>query len=101
RSGVVWLEIGHRTARPAGAATPSGQRLAASAGLQACLEALRPAWLREREAAAAWSAAAPTRRESRRRGVGSGAMWYGIGNTALANPSTIEMGIDATGAVTL
>ena len=28
-------------------------------------------------------------------------MWYGIGNTALANPSTIEMGIDAAGSVTL
>jgi len=95
------LEIRHRNALHAGDATPSGQRLAASAGLQACLDALRPAWAREREAAGIWNAGAAARGHSRRRGVGIGAMWYGIGNTALANPSTIEMGVDAAGAVTL
>src|SRR6185312_10586260 len=63
--------------------------------------ALRPEWDRERGAAADWNAVVAQRGESRRRGVGIGAMWYGIGNTALANPSTIEMGIDAAGGVTL
>ena len=63
--------------------------LAASAGLQACLDALRPAWTREREAARTWNAGAAARGESRRRGVGIGAMWYGIGNTALANPDGV------------
>jgi aldehyde oxidoreductase len=99
--GVDRLEIRARNALRAGDTTPSGQRLAASAGLPACLDALRPAWARERAASRAFNAAAEERHDPRRRGVGIGAMWYGIGNTALANPSTIEMGIDATGEVTL
>jgi CO/xanthine dehydrogenase Mo-binding subunit/aerobic-type carbon monoxide dehydrogenase small subunit (CoxS/CutS family) len=101
RLGIDRLELRHRNALRAGDVTPSGQRLAASAGLQACLDALRPAWAREGEAAREWNAAAESRGESRRRGVGVGAMWYGIGNTALANPSTIEMGLDAAGVPTL
>jgi aldehyde oxidoreductase len=101
RLGLDPLEIRQRNALRAGDATPSGQRLAASAGLQACLEALRPVWDRQRTLAGDWNALAARRGESRRRGVGIGAMWYGIGNTALANPSTIEMGIDAEGSVTL
>jgi aldehyde oxidoreductase len=99
--GVDPLEIRYRNALRAGDATPSGQRLAASAGLQACLDALRPTWKRERTAVGAWNRAAKGNGSPRRRGVGIGAMWYGIGNTALANPSTIEMGIDAAGSVTL
>ena len=91
------LELRLANALRAGSTTASGQRLVASAGLPACLEALRPHWRRLRADAAAWNeghAAGPT---VPRRGVGIGAMWYGIGNTALANPSTIEMGITRTG----
>ena len=101
RLGLDRLEIRHRNALRAGDTTPSGQRLVASAGLQACLDGLRPAWTRERDAVAAWNSAAERSGEPRRRGLGIGAMWYGIGNTALANPSTIEMGLDAMGDVTL
>jgi len=32
-----------------------------------------------------------------RRGRGIGAMWYGIGNTSLSNPSTMEIGLRADG----
>ena len=99
--GIDRLEIRARNALRAGDTTPSSQRLAASAGLLACLDALRPVWVRERAAVDAWNAAAKERRDPRRRGVGIGAMWYGIGNTALANPSAIEMGVDADGTVTL
>ena len=99
--GLDRLGIRHHNALRAGDQTPSGQALAASAGLQACLDALRPAWARERASASAVNAAAEANGQPRRRGVGIGAMWYGIGNTALANPSTIEMGIDAAGTVTL
>jgi aldehyde oxidoreductase len=99
--GIDRLEIRARNALRAGDTTPSGQRLAASAGLPACLDTLRPAWVRERAAADAWNTSAAERGDPRRHGVGIGAMWYGIGNTALANPSTIEMGVDAEGAVTL
>jgi CO/xanthine dehydrogenase Mo-binding subunit len=84
------LEFRLGNALRAGATTASGQPLAASAGLPACLEALRPHWARLRADAAAHNR---DPRARTRRGVGIGAMWYGIGNTALANPSTIEMGV--------
>jgi aldehyde oxidoreductase len=92
----------------AGSTTASGQRLEASAGLPACLEALRPHWRRLRAEAEAHNAAANGAAATgaggaggTRRGVGIGAMWYGIGNTALANPSTIEMGVTPDGRVVL
>ena len=96
------LEFRLANAIRAGSMTPSGQRLAASAGLPACLEALRPHWHRLRAEAAAHNAAAEASDPARtRRGVGIGAMWYGIGNTALANPSTIEIGVTRDGRLVL
>ena len=71
--------------------------LAASCGLQACLDALRPAWrdgacggerLQRRAPNASGSAL--------RRGVGIACMWYGIGNTVIANPSTMRVGLRGT-----
>jgi CO/xanthine dehydrogenase Mo-binding subunit len=84
------LEFRLKNALRAGSTTATGQRLDASAGLPACLEALRPHWQRLRGDAATHNATAGT---GSRRGVGIGAMWYGIGNTSITNPSTIEMGI--------
>ncbi|HXG26942.1 MAG TPA: molybdopterin cofactor-binding domain-containing protein [Candidatus Binatia bacterium] len=95
------LELRLANALRAGDVTPSGQRLAASAGLAACLEALRPRWRELRADAAAWNRAAAARGAKTRRGVGIGAMWYGIGNTSMTNPSTIEMGITRDGRVVL
>ena len=95
------LEFRLANALRAGSTTPSGQRLVASAGLPACLEALRPHWASLRADAAAWNAEHALDSAASRRGVGIGAMWYGIGNTALANPSTIEMGISRDGRPTL
>lgn len=95
------LEFRLENALGTGSTTPSGQRLAASAGLPACLEALRPHWQRLSAEAAAWNDAHRDDGAAPRRGVGIGAMWYGIGNTALANPSTIEMGITRDGRPTL
>lgn len=77
--------------------TGTGQRLEASVGLTACLDALRPYWR-----------AAISERKDRnkalshmRRGIGIGCMWYGIGNTALSNPSTMRVCIDRAGRLTL
>jgi aldehyde oxidoreductase len=92
------LELRLANALRAGDRTSSGQELVASAGLPACLEALRPHWEELRSAAAAHNA---TMNGGIRKGVGIGAMWYGIGNTALANPSTIEMGVTRDGRVVL
>ena len=37
----------------------------------------------------------------KKRGVGLGAMWYGIGNTGVQNPSTAHMEMDGEGRLTL
>jgi CO/xanthine dehydrogenase Mo-binding subunit/aerobic-type carbon monoxide dehydrogenase small subunit (CoxS/CutS family) len=110
--GVDALEFRHRNALVAGDATATGQVLRASVGIRACLDAVRPAWRRAREAAAAFNAAARTATTAaefvlrpaigpeghaplaqHRRGVGIACMWYGIGNTVIANPSTIRGGL--------
>jgi aldehyde oxidoreductase len=89
-AGMDGLEFRHANALRAGDRTPTGQRLAASVGLQACLDALRPAWRVARLAAAACNADAAARASPRRRGAGIACMWYGIGNTVIANPSTMR-----------
>jgi aldehyde oxidoreductase len=96
KSGIDRLEFRHINAVRVGDATPSGQVLAASAGLAECLERLRPYW-----ASMLADAAAFNRTESReRRGVGIGCMWYGIGNTSMSNPSTLRLSLDGAGQIT-
>jgi len=97
RLGMDLLEFRHLNAIRAGDETATGQRLMASAGLDKCLEALRPHWLQARAAAEA-----ANRKPGRvKRGVGIGCMWYGIGNTSLANPSSMRIGLAADGRLTL
>ncbi len=95
--GMDQLEFRHLNAIRPGDATATGQVLEASVGLVQCLEALRPRWRALHDEAAAHNAA----NGARRRGVGIGCMWYGIGNTGLSNPSTMRVGLDAAGGVTL
>ena len=89
-SGIDALEFRHRNALRAGDTTGTGQLLAASVGLQACLDALRPAWQAARASADAFNAQALRDAVPQRRGAGIACMWYGIGNTAMANPSTMR-----------
>lgn len=77
--------------------TVCGQFFEQGVGIKACLEALRPAWERERKAVAAFNADS----DNFKRGVGLAAGWYGCGNTSLPNPSTIKAGIRADGTVVL
>ena len=77
---------------------PTGQVLDESVGIVACLEALRPAWQEARARMAALNAASP---QHMRHGVGIAAFFYGCGNTALPNPSTIRFGIRPDGAAVL
>ncbi len=93
--GIDRLEIRLRNALRAGSTTATGQVLEASAGLAPCLEALRPRWLEALEEAAS-RASGPVRG-----GVGIGAMWYGIGNTSVPNPSTIRIGLRRDGRYVL
>ncbi len=76
--------------------TTCGQRLA-GVGIKQCLEALQPGWERALLEARTANAAGGTIR----RGVGVASCWYGCGNTALPNPSTIRVGISAAGRVVL
>jgi CO/xanthine dehydrogenase Mo-binding subunit len=93
--GIDRLEIRLRNALRAGSTTATAQVLRASAGLAPCLEALRPRWREALDDAAAH------RDGPVRRGVGIGAMWYGIGNTSLPNPSTIRIGLRRDGRYVL
>ena len=98
QAGIDPLEIRLRNALRPGSRTATSQVLHASAGLPACLEALRPRWDALRAEAERFNAATtgPTRR-----GVGVAAMWYGIGNTSLPNPSEIDVGLRRDGTVVL
>ncbi len=79
-----------------GDSTRTGQRLAA-VGIRACLEALHAPWEAALDACREWNAA----RGRTRRGVGMASCWYGCGNTALPNPSTIRAGLAADGRLCL
>ncbi len=90
-------EIRRRNAIKAGDTTLCGQLLKASCGLPACLDAIKPSWDEFNAAAVAFNAVST----KTKRGVGIGCMWYGIGNTAMSNPSTIRVGISNIGKLTL
>ena len=79
-------------------ATVTGQILGAGVGIRACLEGLRPHWNRAHEEAARFNAAKDS---SVRHGVGVAGMWYGCGNTSLANPSTMRVGLQRNGRVAI
>ncbi len=81
-----------------GVTTVCGQVFDQGVGIGACLRALRPAWQRERVAAANFNATASGHF---RRGVGVASGWYGCGNTSLPNPSTIRCGITSKGEIVL
>jgi len=95
--GMDRLAFRRLNALKAGDATATGQVLAHSAGLPQCLDALKPHWDEARAACAAYN----RKSGAKRRGVGLGCMWYGIGNTSLSNPSTMRIGLSAKGELTL
>ena len=78
--------------------TVTGQVLGGGVGIRACFEALRPRWHEARKEAASFNATTQT---SLRRGVGVAGMWYGCGNTALPNPSTMRVGLRRDGRIAL
>jgi CO/xanthine dehydrogenase Mo-binding subunit len=94
--GLDSLELRLRNCLRPGSTTATGQVLSASVGIGDCLAALEPHY---KEALRTWAAkpAAPHERN----GIGVGAMWYGIGNTGVQNPSTARVEMDLDGAVTL
>ncbi len=95
--GMDRLEFRYVNALTTGVPTVTGQVFPSGVGYRDCLEALRPHWKRARtEAAAANSDGGSTRS-----GVGLAGMWYGCGNTAMPNPSTIKVGLHRDGFIAL
>ena len=91
--GMDALEVRFRNALRPGDATVTGHVLGASVGLSECLakvDAVRDRWRR-------------TCRNDRDhlRGIGVGAMYYGIGNTGVSNPSTAQVELGEDGRFTL
>jgi len=96
--GIDAWEIRRRNALGVGGVTATGQVLGAGAALPECLDAIRPRWDALRAEAEAFNL-----RQSGplRQGVGIACMWYGIGNTSLANPSEMVIGITRDGRAVL
>jgi len=95
--GIDRLEFRLKNALRAGDRTATGQLLTASVGMADCLVALQAPWQAARAAAQAHNAG----NGITRRGVGVACMWYGCGNTALPNPSTMRVAVTADGRVVL
>jgi CO/xanthine dehydrogenase Mo-binding subunit len=76
-----------------GSETATGQTLMASVGIGETLRKVKE-W-RDRETISQNDVKKPFIK----RGIGVGSMWYGIGNTGIANPSTAQMEIDPNGEV--
>jgi aldehyde oxidoreductase len=90
--GLDRLAFRRKNALRTGDQTGTGQTLAA-AGIVDCLDALQPAWARALVQADAFNQG----NGLLRRGVGVASCWYGCGNTALPNPSTIRIGLTPAG----
>ncbi|MGQ0485739.1 MAG: molybdopterin-dependent oxidoreductase [Hyphomicrobiales bacterium] len=96
--GMDRLEFRIRNALRPHQPTATGQVIGEGVGILACLEALRPHWRRALRGA---EEANRRQRGPLRRGVGLAGMWYGCGNTSLANPSTIRVGLKPDGRIAL
>ncbi len=101
RCAIDPLEFRWRNAIRAGQPTATGQVLVASCGLSQCIERLRPAWQVAREHAQAFNMQQRAVGGTLRRGAGIACMWYGIGNTVIANPSTLRVGLRRNGRLFL
>ena len=96
--GIDRIEFRRINALRPGLATATGQVLETSVGMLACLDALVPHWK------AALKRAEEANRTSDghlRYGVGIGSVWYGCGNTALPNPSSMRVSLRSDGKLVL
>ena len=97
QTGIDQLEFRLKNALRKGQKTGSGQLLENSVGQAECLEALQTRWQEWRKASAEFN----NHSEIIKRGVGIGCCWYGCGNTSMSNPSTMRVGINSEGTITL
>ena len=97
QTGMDPLEFRLKNALRKGQRTGSGQLLENSVGQAECLEALLTRWQEWRKASEEFN----NHSEIIKRGVGIGCCWYGCGNTSMSNPSTMRVGINSEGTITL
>jgi aldehyde oxidoreductase len=97
--GIDQLDFRVANALDKNQATVTGQVFAEGVGIKACLEALRSAWEHELATAREFNETAGD--GTTRRGVGIGTCWYGCGNTSMANPSTMRIGVTPEGRIVL
>jgi len=97
QTGIDSLEFRLKNALRKGQRTGSGQLLENSVGQAECLEALQTRWQEWRKASEEFN----NHSEIIKRGVGIGCCWYGCGNTSMSNPSTMRVGINSEGTITL
>ena len=97
QTGIDPLEFRLKNALRKGQRTGSGQLLENSVGQAECLEALQTRWQGWRKASEEFN----NNSEIIKRGVGIGCCWYGCGNTSMSNPSTMRVGINSEGTITL
>jgi CO/xanthine dehydrogenase Mo-binding subunit len=90
------LEIRRINALKSGSRTATGQRLKESVGIGNVSKRWNPTTKKPSRPGLTEKTG-----PSQKRGVGLGAMWYGIGNTGVQNPSTAHMEMDAEGRITL
>jgi len=95
--GIDKLEFRVRNALDETSPTVTGQVIGPGVGIRACFEALRDHWNSVRLETAAFNSGNRTLR----RGVGVAGMWYGCGNTSLANPSTMRIGLQRNGRIAI
>jgi len=96
--GIDQLEFRVLNALDGHSPTVTGQVLGTGVGMRACFEALCPHWNRARQQSAAFN---ERRLSNLRHGVGVAGMWYGCGNTSLANPSTMRIGLRPNGRIAI
>ncbi len=86
--GIDPLDIRIRNAMKQGSATSTGQVLSASVGFMETLRLIEPFWR--------------ARKKSKKsQGFGLGCMYYGVGNTGVANPSSMLLELGEEGRVIL
>ena len=95
--GMDALEFRIKNALRKGDRTATNQLLENSVGQVECLESLKSRWVKWRKQAEDFN----QNNKNVKRGVGCGSAWYGCGNTSLSNPSTIRVGINGEGKLTL
>ena len=90
------LEFRLKNSLKDGDKTVCGQKLD-SVGIIDCLEALKDNWIQKKEGYITFNKTS----KRYKKGVGIATCWYGCGNTALPNPSTIKIGLTKDGKISL